>query len=286
MKPREFHLLVNSDNAADPPSRLLAAGATLSRQQVKQAMHKGAVWLTHARHTRRLRRERVKLEPGDELHLYYNPDVLLEIPLKPRLIADEQDYSVWYKPAGMRSQGSKWGDHTTLTRGVELNLLPQRPVFLVHRLDRFADGLILVAHSKTMACQLASLFERRSVEKRYRVWVHGDFPDTAKGLRLDQPLDDRPAVSHARKVDADSGKNRSLVEVSIETGRKHQIRRHLAAAGYPVVGDRQHGRDTQEDLQLTAVQLAFPHPVSGATKTYRLERSLRPTPTTSRRVAR
>ena len=270
MSTREFHLLVSTHDTNELPSRLLAAEATLSRQQVKQAMHKGAVWLTHASHTRRLRRDSVKLEPGDELHLYYNPDVLQEPPLQPRVIADEQDYSVWYKPAGMLSQGSRWGDHTTLIRWVELNLAPQRPVFLVHRLDRFADGLILVAHSKTMARQLTSLFEKRLVEKRYRVWVHGEFPDNPEGLRLDQPLDDKPAISNARKIDLDSGRNRSLVEVSIETGRKHQIRRHLAAAGFPVVGDRQHGRDSADNLRLTSVRLAFIHPVSGETKVYRL----------------
>jgi tRNA pseudouridine32 synthase/23S rRNA pseudouridine746 synthase len=171
----------------------------------------------------------------------------------------------------MLSQGSKWSDHTTLTRWAELHLQPQRPAFLVHRLDRFADGLMLIAHSKSMARQLAAMFEHRSVDKRYRVWVHGEFPQQAEGLRLEQPLDDKPAISIARLVEFDAASNRSLLEVSIETGRKHQIRRHLAAAGYPVVGDKLHGKDEDGDLRLSAVLLAFEHPQSGEPKRYALQ---------------
>jgi len=270
MTAQEFHLKITPYTASETPSRLLSAESQLSRQQVKQAMHKGAVWLTHASHTRRLRRDKSVLKPGDELHLYYNPGVLDQEPPEPRLVADEQDYSVWYKPAGMLSQGSKWSDHTTLTRWAELHLQPQRPAFLVHRLDRHADGLMLIAHSKSMARHLSAMFEQRSVEKRYRVWVHGKFPSQQQGLRLDQELDGKLAISVATRVEFDAAKNRSLLDVLIETGRKHQIRRHLAMAGFPVVGDKLHGEDFDNDLHLTAAYLAFSHPVSGAPKVYQL----------------
>ena len=95
------------------------------------------------------------------------------------LIEDLIDYSVWYKPYGMLSQGSKWSDHCTIARFAQKNLSNERPAFIVHRLDRAATGLILIAHSKKAAKALSSLFENRtiesnSLEKFYQIIVHGN----------------------------------------------------------------------------------------------------------------
>jgi tRNA pseudouridine32 synthase/23S rRNA pseudouridine746 synthase len=115
-----------------------------------------------------------------------------------------------------------------------------------------------------MAKQFSRLFARREIEKRYRVVVHGKFPQSPQPFTMSQPVDERPATSHATLLEYDARENRSLLEVSIETGRKHQIRRHLAEAGYPVVGDRLYGQgdSEKENLQLTACYLAFN--ISGA----------------------
>jgi tRNA pseudouridine32 synthase / 23S rRNA pseudouridine746 synthase len=126
----------------------LAAATGLSRQHIKQTMDRGAVWITHGKHTQRLRRAKRQLPAGDTLHLYYDAAVLAQQPPEPGLVADESDYSVWHKPCGMLSQGSKWGDHCTINRWVEKHLAPQRPAFIVHRLDRAATGLMLIAHSR------------------------------------------------------------------------------------------------------------------------------------------
>ncbi|MCA8923931.1 MAG: RNA pseudouridine synthase [Planctomycetes bacterium] len=230
----------------------------------------GAVWLTRGKGTRRLRRARATGRAGDELHLYYDPAVLDEEPPPPELLADEGDYTVWFKPYGLRSQGSRWGDHCTVARWSEQHLSPERPAFAVHRLDRAANGLILLAHSKRAAAALSALFRERRVEKRYRVLAHGRFPHEAPTL-LDAPLDDRPARSWVQRLDHDPRLDRSLLEVRLESGRKHQIRRHLALAGFAVVGDRLHGAGGDaEDLQLCACLLAFRCPLSGATRRYAL----------------
>jgi len=242
----------------------LGEHSNLSRQQIKQAMQKGAVWLSHNKHTQRLRRASRTLPLNDTLHLYYSARVLNETPALPVLIQDEQDFSVWYKPFGLRSQGSKWGDHCTITRCIETSLTPQRPVFLVHRLDRAASGLMLVAHSKKMAAILAEMFARRQVDKHYHVIVQGEFTSD-KTVTFDAVVEDKQAISHATRLANDADKQRSLLEVKIETGRKHQIRRHLAGAGFPVVGDRLYApeHDWQEDLQLCACRLSFSHPING-----------------------
>ena len=264
----EHHLQVES--TGDTAVNLLQRASGLSKGRIKSAMSKGAVWLTRGKTTQRLGRATRKLQSGDELHLYYDESVLAEVPAAPELIADAGDYSVWNKPYGLRSQGSKWGDHCTVTRWAEQHLQPERSAFVVHRLDRAASGLILVAHAKRTAAALSEIFKRRKIEKRYQAWVAGDFSEQPDPLRVDEALDGKSAISEFSFVQIDAG--RSLLDVRIATGRKHQIRRHLAGLGYPVIGDRLYGTGEQDgvDLQLTAYLLAFRCPVAGEKVEYRL----------------
>ena len=266
----EAHVQIES--AEDKPIDLLKRATGLSKQRIKTAMTQGAVWMTRGKNTQRLRRATRKLRTGDEVHLYYDADIQAETPAEPTLIADAGNYSVWNKPYGLRSQGSKWGDHCTVVRWAERNLEPERPAFTVHRLDRAANGLILVAHSKSMAAALSEKFRKREVEKSYLALVAGDFSAQPDPLRIEQAIDGKEAVSEfsLREVDADG--ERSLVDVQIETGRKHQIRRHLAELGHPVIGDRLYGTaaDDDMDLQLTAYRLAFDCPINDGPVEYRL----------------
>lgn len=255
----EVHIDIASSEATAVD--LLAVETGLSRQRIKQAMIKGAVWLTRGKKTNRVRRAKKTFLPGDTLHLYYDEQVLAREPLAPELIADEGAYSVWFKPYGMLSQGSKWGDHCTISRWAEQHLQPQRPAFVVHRLDRAATGLIIIAHEKRSAAALSKLFQAREVEKHYRVITHGCFPEG--DITLNSDIDGKPAISHVQRLAYDTDTDRSLLDVGIDTGRKHQIRRHLSEAGYPVTGDRLYGDKTEkQDLQLCAVSLAFTCPVS------------------------
>ena len=254
----------------ESPVALLHASTGLSKQRIKFAMAQGAVWLTRGRNTQRMRRAKRSLKAGDEVHLYYDAKILDELPAAPTLVADVGGYSVWQKPYGLRSQGSKWGDHCTVSRWAERNLTPERPAFIVHRLDRAANGLILVAHSKSIAAALSKLFRERKVEKRYQALVHGDFSKQPDPLRVESLVDDKDAVSEFSLCELKDGC--SLLDVRIETGRKHQIRRHLAELGYPIVGDRLYGSGEEDgvDLQLCAYLLAFHCPVNAAVVEYRL----------------
>ncbi|MDH3718346.1 MAG: RNA pseudouridine synthase [Planctomycetota bacterium] len=265
---KEFHVVIESaeQHSVDTLHRV----SEISRQKIKSAMTKGAVWLTRGSTTQRLRRTTRRLQVGDELHLYYNEQILAEAPVSPELIADIGGYSVWRKPFGLRSQGSKWGDHCTVTRWAETHLEPQRTAFTVHRLDRAANGLILVAHSKGVAAALSRLFRDRAVEKRYRVWVMGAYFSQETPQRVAEPIDGKPAVSEISVVRVEG--DRSLLDVRIETGRKHQVRRHLAGVGFPIIGDRLYGDGAKDgvDLQLTAYLLAFHCPVADKPVAYHL----------------
>ena len=266
----EAHVVIESPR--DSPIELLGQATGLSKQRIKLAMTKGAVWMTRGRNTRRLRRAKRALRAGDEVHLYYNAAVLAEVPPEPTLIADVGGYSVWFKPCGLRSQGSKWGDHCTVVRWAERHLRPERSAFTVHRLDRAANGLILIAHSRRIAAALSQLFREREVEKRYRAVVAGDFSRQPDPVRVEFSVDEKDAVSQFSLVEVSDDRCRSAIDARIATGRKHQIRRHLAELGFPIIGDRLYGSGVKNgvDLQLTAYLLAFQCPVADTRVEYRL----------------
>ena len=263
----EKHIPVTDDQltAVD----ILSDHTELPKNQIKQAMQKGAVWLTRQQHTQRLRRAKSRLRTGDQLHLYYDENILASEPAPAIMIADEGSYSIWYKPYGVYCQGSKWGDHCTINRIAEKQL--QRPCFIVHRLDRATTGLVIVAHKKKTTAALATLFEQRRIEKHYQAIVEGKFPAAET---INTPVDDKPAVSHISILS--SNEQFSWVKIAIETGRKHQIRKHLSSIGFPIAGDRLYGNDQQhqQDLQLCCYQLKFQCPVSSEEKHYLLKDSL------------
>ena len=242
---------------------LLAREVSISRQKLKLAMAKGGIWLKKARGgRRRLRRAKTALNEGDILELHYDAHILASEVTAPRMIADKKAYSVWYKPEGMLSQGSKFADHCALTRWVEKNHQPKRAVYLVHRLDRAASGLMLLAHDQKTAAKLSKLFSTRSITKRYQVTVFGQF-DLPLPMDIEIPIDGKEAQSTVLEVK--SGEQQSELLVEIRTGRKHQIRRHLSEKGWPVVGDKLYGDTAQKTaMQLSACHLEFICPVSNA----------------------
>lgn len=271
---QEFHISITTDS--NTALDWLAEASEFSRQRVKQLMQQGCVWLEqNEKHTfvQRLRRAKKILKTGDTLHLYFDEDVLDMQPEAAMLVSDEGDYSIWNKPSGMLSQGSKWGDHCTIYRWAEKHLKPERTAFIVHRLDRAANGLIILAHKKRVAAQFAKMFERGEIEKYYRVTVDGDFSiaTTADQITIDEEVGGKSAISHARLLNYDHEQNESTLEVKIDTGRKHQIRKHLSGLGYPVVGDRLYGSgNNNKNLQLSAIRLKFVCPVTAVDKSYQL----------------
>ncbi len=243
---------------------LLFENTSLGRQQIKRVMKNGAVWHKGHGGIDRLRRARKLLSPGDEVHLYYDEEIQAIQPPEAQLIEDRGAYSVWNKPSGMWSQGSRWGDHCTLYRYAEQHLLPQRPAFTVHRLDRAANGLMLIAHSKKMARLLSQRFENHQISKQYHATLEGLLQVAELPLEINEPVDGKSACSRVVRVEHNPQEKLSQVWVEIDTGRKHQVRRHMALLGHPIRGDRLTGaKDTSVDLQLTACRLKLICPETG-----------------------
>lgn len=165
------------------------------------------------------------------------------------------------KPAGLLVQGGDahdGDDHLVGRAAAWLKERYAKPgnvyVGLVHRLDRNTSGVVVLAKTSKAAERLSKAFATRAVDKRYLAVVAGHTPDEGRlehrlaatsdgGSRLATPDDDKAAVARltfrtlARSA---VGGAASLLEVRLETGRKHQIRVQLASAGHALLGDRRY----------------------------------------------
>jgi tRNA pseudouridine32 synthase/23S rRNA pseudouridine746 synthase len=247
-------------------SEFLAETTGLSKRRIKEAMSKGAVW--HQRvgtKKHRLRRATALLKPGDTLSIYYNEKLLAVEPDTADLISDCKNYSVWFKPPGLLTQGTKYGDHCSLVRQAQKYFRPARKVFAVHRLDREASGLVLVAHNKKAAAGLSRLFQHQKAVKVYRIRVLGNLSECEAPGRIERELDGKSALTSFRVDEYDPLSNTTLVEVILHTGRKHQIRRHFDLIGYPVMGDPRYGKGNKntDGMKLVACRLEFKCPYRG-----------------------
>jgi tRNA pseudouridine32 synthase/23S rRNA pseudouridine746 synthase len=254
----------------------LADCTGLSKGRIKDAMLKGAVWLSkEGGKRRRLRRATASLGIGDTLEMHFDHALLAIKPMEARCIDDRRRYSVWFKPAGLMAQGTDYGDHCALLRQVEFHFRPQRQVFLVHRLDRETEGLMVVAHDRQAAARLSALFHNNGVGKRYRVQVRGTMRE-GKGV-IDLPLDGKRALTRYTATDYDQASDVTTLDVLIETGRLHQIRRHFASIGHPVMGDPKYGAGNKNDtgLRLVAVGLGFTCPFGGGELNYSIHESFK-----------
>src|SRR6478735_9374227 len=206
----------------------LAENTPLSRMQLKKALANGAVWLQNGKKQERMRRATRELPANSMLHIYYDADILAIEPPTPTLISDENQYSVWYKPSGLLSQGSQQGDHCSLLRIVEQTL--NRKTFLVHRLDREASGLMLIAHTEKAAAALSDLFQKNKINKYYRASVSGNWqpaelsPEKTLPFKIESDIDGKNAITWIDNAVYDAGNQQTHLQLHIDTGRKHQIR--------------------------------------------------------------
>ncbi len=249
----------------------LCDNINLSKSRLKATMNSGAVWLVRKGQARkRLRRAMTDLKPGDILEIFYDEALLSQKVVKPTLVEDNELYSIWYKPQGLLSQGTDWGDQHSLLRQVELHFAGRRRVFLIHRLDREARGLLLLAHHPRSAAAFSELFAGDQVEKTYRIEVLGKVAEPGSQGVIDQPLDSKVAITNWQMLHFVEHTNHSVLEVTLKTGRLHQIRRHFDFIGHPVIGDPRYGRGNKniEGLKLVAIGLAFTCPLTKTSKSY------------------
>jgi 23S rRNA pseudouridine1911/1915/1917 synthase len=202
----------------------------------------------------------LKLNTGDKIDITVPPEppatISAEnIPLK--IIYEDADLLVVDKPAGMTVHPAPGSPEHTLVNAI-LNYLPNlaedaeslRPG-IVHRLDKDTSGLIIVAKNRAAQANLSDQFKARAVSKYYLTLVKGKLTPE-KGI-IEAAIGRDPR-NRQRMAVTDKGRearteyrvlkyygNHTLLEIKPETGRTHQIRVHLAAIGFPVMGDATYG---------------------------------------------
>jgi len=179
-----------------------------------------------------------------------------------RIVHEDADVIVVDKPAGLLTAPTPESD-----RGNLADLLGRRPdagpALVVHRLDLPTSGLLVFARTEAANRALAERFRVHDVARVYLAVVDGTL---AGDREVDAPVGGRAARTRFAPVESLAGGVATLVRVTLDTGRQHQIRIHAAAIGHPVLGDRRHGRSTAIDpprLALHATHLGFVHPSSG-----------------------
>lgn len=234
----------------------------LSKSMLKKVLNNGGVWLRKLNSSKRLkiRKATAALTVESHIEFFFDPKYInMEVP-EAREVYKEAEWGLWYKPPGLLSQGTDFGDHCSILRQVEK---AKGKSFLVHRLDREAHGLMLFAYTRHAAGSFSQLWQKGDVQKFYKVEVVGNiqknFPE---GGEINFDVDGKSARTTFKIMEQKEFSAILLVE--IHTGRLHQIRRHFDELGYPVLGDPKYGAGNKNNdgIRLMSYQLKFINPLN------------------------
>jgi 23S rRNA pseudouridine1911/1915/1917 synthase len=260
---------------------LLSTPLGLSRKEAKDLLRFKAVTVKRVA----IVRHDTQLVPGDVVTIAAGRQIpAASIERHGLKIVYLDDYLVVVdKRTGLLSMGSEAEKERTAHRILNEHLRalaksPLQQAFIVHRLDRETSGLMMFARSR--AIQAALQQHWKNVTKKYLAIVEGA-PAKSEGTIRDHLLESKSlrmhrverggelAITHYRVLK--TGPKFSLIELTLETGRKHQIRVQMAGLGHPIVGDRRYGAtsDPARRLALHSSELKFCHPVSGASMHFR-----------------
>ena len=190
----------------------------ISRRKARELLASGSILVNH----RRVSIASREVGEKDEIA------IVGERPHIP-ILALHADWLAVDKPAGLPTQPPRERKELSLE---DILRAEYKRIWLVHRLDTPTSGVVVFARSPQAAARLSKLFASREMRKTYIARVD---PPIAERAVIDTPIDGKEAVTIV------TPRGGGLVEVQIETGRTHQIRRHLSSIGHPVAGDRRYG---------------------------------------------
>lgn len=199
------------------------------------------------------------------------------------ILFEDRDVIVIVKPAGLLTIATEKERYRTAYAMLTEHVRRFRAarIFIVHRLDREASGLLVFAKSEAAKAGLQAQFKDHSAGRTYVAVTEGRIPRDAFTLEsyiaenatfrcytTRDPAKGKHAVTHVKVLKRSP--HRTLVEVKLETGRKHQIRVHLAQEGFPIVGDPSYGkgRNPIRRMALHGASLVFRHPRTGEPMTF------------------
>ena len=232
----------------------LARRLGVSRRAAKNLLDDRQVWVNRqlvwmAHHTMRR---------GDVLQTA----AVESLPPKPqhiRVLVEDVNYFFVDKPAGILAVGSDGAEDRLRAQ------LSAPGLRVVHRLDRDTSGCLMVARDAAAFNAAVEVFKTRRVLKVYHAICVGHIERRSSTIR--EAIDNEPAVTHLTTLA--SNRDATYLSLRIETGRTHQIRRHLASIRHPVIGDHQYGLKSAYDARvqqvarqmLHATDIELPHPL-------------------------
>lgn len=258
---RTFHILTAKYSKVKTKlGEVLQKSTSMSLDVLADAADKGGVWFQKGGKGKilRIRSLDLPISPEDKITFYYDPRILSFPELsEANCFHETAHYGIWLKVAGVLPQGTQVSDHTSLLRYVEK--LKQKETYLIHRLDRETEGLMIIGYSSEGAAKLSDLFQKNKITKTYQAIVKGEIERGHKQT-INELLDGKEAITHFEVLS--NGQGSSLLSIKIDTGRLHQIRRHLEFIGHPVMGDPKYGRGNKnkDGLKLLAKSLSFVDP--------------------------
>ncbi len=183
-----------------------------------------------------------------------NGDKLERMEASPRILFENEDFVAVDKPAGWLSVPAR---HPSPSDQVVSDWLKQSPLgsaYMIHRLDRFTSGVMLVARNPESHRQGCLWFQNRVAKKIYQ-FIASPVP-SRPAVQIRTPVDGKPAQTLFEVIESASGA--FLGRATPLTGRFHQIREHAAEAGFPILGDKSFGGSPSERVCLHAFSLETP----------------------------
>lgn len=271
--PKEFTIEKESELLAF----LLDNKVKSSRNSIKSILTRGQVSVNG----KVIKKHNYLLKPGQKVTIEDNLAAQKQSELMGiSILHEDEDIIVIDKDPGVLSIAG--GHSVELTAHKQLNILAKQEnkgsrVYVVHRLDRDTSGVMVFAKQETVKKTLQENWQDMVKERKYTALVEGEvakeegtisswLTENPKSFKVHSSHRDnggQHAVTHYKKIR--SNEETSLLEVELETGRKNQIRVHMADIGHPVVGDKKYGSTTNplKRLGLHATSLAFIHPTTG-----------------------
>ena len=195
------------------------------------------------------------------------PKKKLHFPLQ--VLFEDEYLAVIHKPAGILVSGNSFKTiANALSQNISSSTLPDATIPQpVHRLDYATTGILLVGKTSNSIRALNKLFEAKEVAKTYYAITIGTMKASGK---ITSEIDGKPSASTYTVIDtvvSEKFGQLNLVQLNPETGRRHQLRKHLSQLGNPILGDKQYGIENLilngKGLYLHAYSLKFVHPFTG-----------------------
>lgn len=286
--PRQPDIILNFVAPADTPADAILLPTLLSlmpdrkRSTVKDYLRLGQVMLDGQVVTQ----FNLPVAPG--AHIDVNTSRQWQVFTHPRLriVYEDDDIIVADKGYGLLSMGNdrvKEGTAYSLLRDYLKRKDPRNKIFIVHRLDQHTSGLMMFAKTPEAKDAMQHNWNNMVLDRRYAAIVEGR-PEEEEGVirsylaensqhivfSTDNPAEGKLAVTNWKAVRSRNGY--TLLDVSLDTGRKNQIRVHLAEMGHPIAGDRKYGAKSSplHRLALHARTLRFVHPRTHADMNFSL----------------